>query len=316
MALMVGNHWLEPALPSPIPQSLTSAASVLFDLSTKFPLELVAIPSSLSACATINDSHHSLGIENINIDTDLLVNACRDPSTANQADLGVIHMLAQRQLQLHTQSPNTQAWGWFFEAKTLSLIHQALFAGAGLDTMQLAGGDHLVPGQLRSQSERNVQVGRHMAPSWGSVDGMLQRLSCAYSASPDPVVRLLGAAAYHQRLAFVHPFDDGNGRLTRLISNLQLSRLGLNAHLWSLSRGLAHRREEYLARLRNADQPRRGDLDGRGQLTQAGLVEFMAFFLEVCREEIQASLEVASSLSTEDDVTNVLRKYQTATFCG
>lgn len=270
----------------------------------------------LSACAAINDTHHSLAIENIHVDTALLVSAYRDPATSNMDDLGVIHLRAQRHLRSHAQGATPQAWAWFFEAKTLALIHRELFAGARPEDSRLAGGDHLVPGQLRSQSERNVQVGRHMAPSWESVDGMLQRLSGVYSASPDPVVRLLGVAAYHHRLAFVHPFDDGNGRLARLLSHLQLSRLGLNAHLWSFSRGLARRREEYWARLRNADQPRRGDLDGRGQLTQAGLVEFMAFFLEVCQEEIQASHKMASSLTAEDDVAGALRNYQPATFFG
>jgi len=316
MALMVGNHWLEPILPSPIPRSLATAASALFESSAKFPSEWVAMPSTLSTCAAINDTHHSLAIENVYVDTALLVSACRDPATSSQDDLGVIHLRAQHQLQSHAQGAGTQAWAWFFEAKTLSLIHRALFAGAGPEDAGLACDDHLVPGQLRSQSERNVKVGRHMAPSWESVDRMLQRLSGVYSASPDSVARLLGVAAYHHRLAFVHPFDDGNGRLARLLSHLQLSRLGLNAHLWSLSRGLARRRDEYWARLRNADQPRRGDLDGRGQLTQAGLVEFMAFFLEVCQEEIQASQTVASTLSTEDDVAAVLGKYQPATFCG
>jgi Fic family protein len=38
--------------------------------------------------------------------------------------------------------------------------------------------------------------------------------------------------------------------------------------------------------LANADKPRRGDLDGRGQLTQAGLFEFVGFMLETCLDQM------------------------------
>src|SRR5690606_16061611 len=60
-------------------------------------------------------------------------------------------------------------------------------------------------------------------------------------------------------------------------------------------RGLARKHEEYYARLANADQPRRGDLDGRGQLTQAGLFEFIIFMLETCLDQmryIESALQV------------------------
>ncbi|WP_242153590.1 hypothetical protein [Pseudomonas sp. ArH3a] len=39
--------------------------------------------------------------------------------------------------------------------------------------------------------------------------------------------------------------------------------------------------------MRAADQPRRGDLDGRGQLTQGGLFEFVEFMLPVCVDQME-----------------------------
>jgi Fic family protein len=56
--------------------------------------------------------------------------------------------------------------------------------------------------------------------------------------------------------------------------------------LWAVSRGFARNREEYLASLAGADQPRRGDLDGRGNLTQAGLLGFCKFFLKTAVDQI------------------------------
>jgi hypothetical protein len=35
-----------------------------------------------------------------------------------------------------------------------------------------------------------------------------------------------------------------------------------------------------------ADEPRRGDLDGRGNLTQSGLTDFCVFFLQSCIDQV------------------------------
>jgi len=47
------------------------------------------------------------------------------------------------------------------------------------------------------------------------------------------------------------------------------------------------KQDEYYRQLRAADQPRRGDLDGRGQLTQAGLFGFVEFMLQVCIDQME-----------------------------
>jgi hypothetical protein len=52
------------------------------------------------------------------------------------------------------------------------------------------------------------------------------------------------------------------------------------------SRGVARAVDSYKAHLQAADEPRRGDLDGRGNLTQSGLVDFCAFFLSSCIDQI------------------------------
>ena len=70
---------------------------------------------------------------------------------------------------------------------------------------------------------------------------------------------------------------DGNGRVTRLASHAALYR-DFTGGLWSICRGLARSHTEYYTRLENADEPRRGDLDGRGNLTEAGLWDFLLLF--------------------------------------
>lgn len=101
------------------------------------------------------------------------------------------------------------------------------------------------------------------------------------------VQRIVAVGASHHRLLWIHPFLDGNGRVTRLLSHAILRELGVGSELWSVSRGLAREVETYKALLMAADEPRRGDLDGRGNLTEAGLFRFCEFFLQSCLDQVK-----------------------------
>ena len=61
---------------------------------------------------------------------------------------------------------------------------------------------------------------------------------------------------------------------------------GLTNGLWSPLRGFARTEHRYKALLQAADEPRRGDLDGRGNLTQAGLIDWIGYTLEVCIDQV------------------------------
>ncbi|MGY3581954.1 Fic family protein [Bradyrhizobium sp. USDA 4341] len=140
------------------------------------------------------------------------------------------------------------------------------------------------PGELRTL---HVKVGRHVAPEPAVAPMLLARFEEAY-ASPmlSKTQRILAVAASHHRLTWIHPFIDGNGRVARLLSHAMLRELGVGSELWSVSRGLFHNVGRYRSLLQAADQPRRGDLDGRGALTETGLAEFCRFFLGACIEQV------------------------------
>jgi hypothetical protein len=71
------------------------------------------------------------------------------------------------------------------------------------------------------------------------------------------------------------------------MSDAMLSRT-LHTHgIWSASRGLALHESEYKRLLIVCDQTRRGDLDGRGNLSEQALIEFTAFFLSTCLEQVR-----------------------------
>lgn len=150
----------------------------------------------------------------------------------------------------------------------------------------LDGNTHAIePGQWR---QFNVSVGQHLAPKHEALGTFLQRFAAFYS----PLVRdtgssLVACAAAHHRLAWIHPFADGNGRVTRLFSHAWLWMAGVHAHgLWSVSRGLARQLNRYRTTLAAADQKRQHDTDGRGYLSEAALADFCRFFLETCIDQL------------------------------
>src|SRR5689334_8886337 len=148
----------------------------------------------------------------------------------------------------------------------------------------------VVPGQLRS---RTVALGRHVAPAPGDLAAFMGRFEAAYDATRLTKPRqVIAVAAAHHRFLWIHPFLDGNGRVARLMSHALLLDLGVGSALWSVSRGLARRSTEYKSLLMGADEPRRGDLDGRGALSQSALLEFCQFFLETCLDQVRYMREL------------------------
>ena len=140
------------------------------------------------------------------------------------------------------------------------------------------------PGEWR---EGEVEVGRHLPPPAADVPRFLERIEEAYSPGRLlPTRRLIAVAAVHHRLLWLHPFYDGNGRVTRLVAHAMLLRFGVGSSLWSVARGLARNVERYKTSLMLADEPRHGDLDGRGALSESRLREFCEFFLETCIDQV------------------------------
>jgi len=142
----------------------------------------------------------------------------------------------------------------------------------------------LTPGALR---DGEVVVGRHLPPPAVTLPEFLQRFEHVYSPQNLSKVRQVTAvAAAHHRFLWIHPFYDGNGRVARLMSHALLRRLGVGNSLWSVARGLARNVGDYKALLMAADDSRRGDLDGRGNLSQATLDNFCRFFLRVSNDQV------------------------------
>ncbi len=141
----------------------------------------------------------------------------------------------------------------------------------------------VVPGEVR---KHDVAVGAHVPVSAGAVPRFLARFEGVYSRlGPSEVV--LAAAAAHHRLAWIHPFLDGNGRVMRLMSYATLLDTLETGGVWSIARGLARSVDRYKGHLAACDMTRRNDLDGRGHLSEEALAEFTRYFLETCVDQVR-----------------------------
>lgn len=168
-------------------------------------------------------------------------------------------------------------------------LHDA--RGAVLEAMTVQ------PGVLRA---REVAVKKHVAPAAAAVPAMLDRWSSVYAGARRGEMQILAAAAAHHRLVWIHPFADGNGRAARLQSLAVMQALNLTSGLWSPLRGLARHADRYSERLGNADMPRMGALDGRGNLSEQMLVQWTAFFIEVCLDQVRFMAKMLNLQDMQD----------------
>jgi Fic family protein len=175
-------------------------------------------------------------------------------------------------------------------------LHREFYRGAPPKMLRIKGENNreftMEPGAWRSGPEHDVAVGRHVPPSSARVGDFMTYFEDRYRFEPlKKASRIMAIAAAHHRFNYIHPFPDGNGRVSRLMSHAMAQWAGIGAHgLWSISRGLARglaRPSEYKQMMDLADTPRQGDLDGRGNLSQKALAEFTDWFLLVCLNQVK-----------------------------
>jgi Fic family protein len=94
-------------------------------------------------------------------------------------------------------------------------------------------GDHLSAGMYKDQDTKIVRFDdtEHHPPKTYEINHVMHEFAGWLSAIPTRNYRtglpILRAAAAHAWLAYIHPFTDGNGRVSRLVANVILARAGL-----------------------------------------------------------------------------------------
>lgn len=186
-------------------------------------------------------------------------------------------------------------------SKTFILdLHRKFYASAPKLALKMGEGKRsfqMEPGRWRSKKIHDVTVGRHLPPPSHLIDKFMTYYEERFKFDHlDRREKIIAFAISHHRFNFIHPFPDGNGRVSRLMSHAMAAKAGIGAYgLWSVSRGLARgldSRSDYKLMLSHADTPYEDSSKCEYFLTRKALQTYAVWFLAVCLDQIEFMIEL------------------------
>ncbi len=237
----------------------------------------------------ITNSYYSNRIESegthpINIEKAMKKEYSKDSKEKAKQNLSLAHIESQKYLEKKDINP--------FNESFVKLAHKQFYSYDGMEQfLKIKEKDKtiiMVAGDFR---ENDVEVGKHIAIThqnlYKAYDEYerLYKIATKFGTKTKKLIYILSS---HHRLAWLHPFLDGNGRTSRLVLDSLFNYIGIEGYgLWNISRGLARRNKDYKDYLALADSPRTGDSDGRGELSKDQLLQFVNFMLDICLDQIK-----------------------------
>jgi len=209
------------------------------------------------------------------------------PERRYAQELCAAHVLTEREfMALLEREPSLD----ICNADVLSRLHATFYSHLPADhlTTHHAGGFTgipVMPGTLRD-GEVSVDGQTQHGPSAAELPRQMTIYRDVFTPSAfHGDEKLIAAAISHHRLTWLHPFRDGNGRISRLHTGLYLARININqCNLWSLSRGFSRNKDGYMLNLRATDSPEH--VNAQAFFDEALTADFCRFFFEICLDQI------------------------------
>ncbi len=154
----------------------------------------------------------------------------------------------------------------------LSELHKQVVKGLTKEGSQ-------TPGLYR---KRNVQIARstHLPPDFTKVEDYMEECFNFINQDDPPKSDLLKTAILHHRFAWIHPFDNGNGRTVRLLTYAMLVKQGFNVQIGGRivnpTAVFCNDREKYYTALSWADTG-----------TREGILSWCEYVLQGLKQEIE-----------------------------
>lgn len=185
--------------------------------------------------------------------------------------------------------------------KRLCAWHKNMFPEGKSGFYTIKAGDYrddkLGPMQVVS-GLMGLEKVHYQAPNAKVLNGEMEKLF--KFIDKDETDNVLKAAIAHLWFVTLHPFDDGNGRIARALSELLLARSENSSNrFYSMSSQIAKERKQYYKQLEITQQ---GDLD---------ITEWLKWFLITLENAIKNSDELLKSVLAK---ANFWKQYQGETF--
>ncbi len=129
-------------------------------------------------------------------------------------DVSVREVFEAKNLARVTGYIRTKSQEGEVDKETILLLHQMLIGGI----------NDQIAGRFRTKGEY-VRVGTHIAPAPEHVERMIETTLVEYTSDHNSYF-LDKIGKFHLEFETIHPFNDGNGRIGRVLINYQLQRLG------------------------------------------------------------------------------------------
>lgn len=130
----------------------------------------------------------------------------------------------------------------------------------------------------------------------------------AFGDIPELRRRIVAVLCQHYQHLHRRTSRNGIGSIVRALTFEHFALLGLQPHLWSLSRGLGRRLDEYQSATGMNDPMQRDGLERAQQLTGREQLAFIEFMLDVCHEEVDYMTAALNRRRLRESVT---RAYKT-----
>jgi Fic family protein len=229
----------------------------------------------------------SQGTHPINIYNAMNGNFDNDKKSKLLQQLSLVHIEVQKIIEDSFEKQQN-----IFSSEHIKYLHKEFYSKKQMQEFLYISNNGLeakiIPGIFRSQ---NVRIGQHIPIEYEYLSTNIDEFVNIYNKemkNKTKAEQLIYILASHHRLVYLHPFLDGNGRISRLFLDYLFFKIDIKGYgLWNIARGLARSVTSYKQHLSLADMVVQGSTEGRGPLSNRSLKQYIDYMLDTALDQVE-----------------------------